>query len=413
MKKIIFIVQLCVLVSISSFAQIKIANNENVGIGLSSGTTPLSPLSVGGAGYSDAVASITSYKDYALRISSSVQSGPVYGIYSTSSSIFGSCIAVQGIGGNIGFSSATAIGVRGIAIKEGFGVSGLLDGPIKGAAIYGGVGSTETSVTGLYAGYFDGNVKIEASYDTDYGLSLDKGGASFDAVYGIYSSTSNNSGLGIALQGRGGTTYPYSTGLGIGVRGIALKQGYGVSGLLDGTNGAGIYGGTGNTEVPITGLYAGYFNGNVVVTGTINGVDISNSDIRYKQDIQNLDTQKSLKDVLTMRPIEYRLKQQYTEYKEEDVVKQHPVYDEKSEMFQKKHYGLIAQELQELYPDLVYSDDKGYLSINYTELIPLLIQSIQELNRKVELLENAGSAKKSDADAIEKKADTKNMILTK
>ncbi len=42
-------------------------------------------------------------------------------------------------------------------------------------------------------------------------------------------------------------------------------------------------------------------------------------------------------------------------------------------------YGLIAQEVQKIYPNLVKEDDKGMLSVNYIGLIPILIESIKEL----------------------------------
>ena len=48
-----------------------------------------------------------------------------------------------------------------------------------------------------------------------------------------------------------------------------------------------------------------------------------------------------------------------------------------------RHYGLIAQELQELYPDLVYEGQDGYLGINYVELVPVLICAIQELKQEL------------------------------
>ena len=44
-----------------------------------------------------------------------------------------------------------------------------------------------------------------------------------------------------------------------------------------------------------------------------------------------------------------------------------------------KQFGLIAQDVQVIYPELVYQDPEGYLAINYTGLIPLLIESIKEL----------------------------------
>lgn len=54
--------------------------------------------------------------------------------------------------------------------------------------------------------------------------------------------------------------------------------------------------------------------------------------------------------------------------------------------FDKKHYGLLAQDVQKLFPDLVKENGDGYLSVNYIELIPLLIQAVQELSGEVEEL---------------------------
>ena len=49
--------------------------------------------------------------------------------------------------------------------------------------------------------------------------------------------------------------------------------------------------------------------------------------------------------------------------------------------------GLIAQEVQQIDPNLVNIDDKGMLSINYLKLIPKLIAHIQDLHERLELLE--------------------------
>lgn len=46
-----------------------------------------------------------------------------------------------------------------------------------------------------------------------------------------------------------------------------------------------------------------------------------------------------------------------------------------------------------MYPDLVYENDNGNLSVNYTELIPVLVQAIKDLNAKVEML-SGNSARK-------------------
>lgn len=53
------------------------------------------------------------------------------------------------------------------------------------------------------------------------------------------------------------------------------------------------------------------------------------------------------------------------------------------QIFDKKHFGLIASELKNIYPELVYEDSEGEMSINYIEMIPLLIQSIGELKSEI------------------------------
>lgn len=56
-------------------------------------------------------------------------------------------------------------------------------------------------------------------------------------------------------------------------------------------------------------------------------------------------------------------------------------------------YGLAADQLKKVYPELVYEDAQGNVSINYIELVPLLVQSINELSQKVAALEGRKVAK--------------------
>jgi hypothetical protein len=55
----------------------------------------------------------------------------------------------------------------------------------------------------------------------------------------------------------------------------------------------------------------------------------------------------------------------------------------------KKDIGLIAHELQEVYPELVTGEKDGenMQSVNYTGLIPILIKEIQDLKTRVKELE--------------------------
>jgi hypothetical protein len=48
--------------------------------------------------------------------------------------------------------------------------------------------------------------------------------------------------------------------------------------------------------------------------------------------------------------------------------------------------GFIAQEMYEVFPDLVTTDDKGVLGIKYLELIPILVKAFQEQQIEIDNL---------------------------
>lgn len=49
-----------------------------------------------------------------------------------------------------------------------------------------------------------------------------------------------------------------------------------------------------------------------------------------------------------------------------------------------KSFGLIAQEVKEVIPDVVTEDDNGYLGIKYTNIIGILVEAIKELKSEFE-----------------------------
>ena len=54
----------------------------------------------------------------------------------------------------------------------------------------------------------------------------------------------------------------------------------------------------------------------------------------------------------------------------------------------KYSFGLIAQEVEKIYPHMVHTGADGYKSISYEELIPLLLLQTNNLERKIEELKN-------------------------
>ncbi len=60
-----------------------------------------------------------------------------------------------------------------------------------------------------------------------------------------------------------------------------------------------------------------------------------------------------------------------------------------------ERYGFLAQNVKEVFPQLVHTDNSGYMYVDYIGLIPILVQSINEL--KAELA--AVKAEKQDEEA--------------
>lgn len=161
---------------------------------------------------------------------------------------------------------------------------------------------------------------------------------------------------------------------------------YGVVGTVTNYYGAGIYGGVG-TAYPssISGIYAGYFKGNVYIDGTIfHYGSYTTSDATLKENISPLSEEEkgsasTLDKVLDINVVKYNYK--------DGVGENQPSKAKSSESAEKTlHFGVLAQELKEIYPNLVKEAEDGLLAVNYVELVPVLIQSIKELNQKVEEL---------------------------
>lgn len=56
--------------------------------------------------------------------------------------------------------------------------------------------------------------------------------------------------------------------------------------------------------------------------------------------------------------------------------------------------GLLAQELEQVMPNLVFTDEEGKKLVDYVALIPVLINAVQTLQKEVEALKNQGKSSK-------------------
>ena len=56
-----------------------------------------------------------------------------------------------------------------------------------------------------------------------------------------------------------------------------------------------------------------------------------------------------------------------------------------------QEFGFLAQELKEIYPELVKQDTLGYYYVNYTGIIPLLVEALKEQKAEIDALKLAYS----------------------
>ena len=57
--------------------------------------------------------------------------------------------------------------------------------------------------------------------------------------------------------------------------------------------------------------------------------------------------------------------------------------EEKQDTYKGKDYGVIAQEIEKILPELVHTKESGFKSVKYDKIIPLLIEGIKDLNKEV------------------------------
>lgn len=204
--------------------------------------------------------------------------------------------------------------------------------------------------------------------------------------------------LGGCLQSNSTLTNIKNYGIyGIAGSGISSYN-YGVYGcLLASGNGAAVFGSSSNANgMDTNGRYAGYFNGDTYITGTATITNlVQPSDERLKEDIiclsdDRLEIHSRMMDVDV---ISYRYKP-YFFVKEEDV-EEVAKYEEADRRI---HYGVSAQQLLDLFPELVTEGQDGYLAVNYQELVPMLICSVQQLQRELDELRSTDERKNAAQD---------------
>ena len=239
---------------------------------------------------------------------------------------------------------------------------------------------------------------------------------------------------GTAMSKTGGTV-GYGRAFGVYARAGDATSGYNyaVYGQLEhGDNGAAIFGSSSTnftSGINTQGRYAGYFVGNIKATGNLelsggsiitssvpsmNTSGMSIIELSSSRDKTTADRLSQLPIVSYYEPLESLLPPNETDTDSLDRHTDLPrgiesLTTTQKAYLEKVHYGIPIEQLEEYYPELVCENENGSKGINYIEMVPLLLQSIKELNAKIEELQgndikkapsrNAGATTIGDTEA--------------
>jgi len=254
---------------------------------------------------------------------------------------------VSGVG--VGFrAESTNAGNTFAAIQANTNSSGANNSAILGnnsGAGYGVSGQIPATATGA-AGVYGSNLRTAGGYGVlGIGFNGTVGQSSFGAGYGLYGSNSG------------------TTGLGIGTYGVGFN---------------GVYGQTTNTA---TG-WSGYFTADVGVDGTGYAIGgwVNASDRRLKSNIVPI--KNALSQLSLIQGTHYTITTPTTLPNGEKSTQQ------------REQFGVIAQDVELVFPELIkekalfinQGDETVYKTVDYIQLVPVMIEAIKELNIEVERL---------------------------
>lgn len=233
-----------------------------------------------------------------------------------------------------------------------------------------------------------------------------------NGVYVVQSHSSNRRACGVvSVAGE-------STDRSIGVFGSFPGSGSGGT-----TRGTGIFGSTTGLQSSVyslDALYAGYFKGDVRVTGTLYGTlltpssssnNTSQANTQHAVNISSMEEESVTEKLQQVQLLQFYRSPDENKLSDEEIQEQIDAINQKkkarqadeteedvdeeiiTEIPQTKlatiRYGLAADQLKAVYPELVYEDTNGNVSINYIEMIPLLVQAINEIKTENDHLKTA------------------------
>lgn len=201
---------------------------------------------------------------------------------------------------------------------------------------------------------------LNSAYTSRYGIYSDVSGSSY-SINGIYSTVTNFSSYGTTgIYSRVSGSAAFVYGMYTNSNNTGTGSSYGIYSVASGSG---------------SNVYAGYFIGDVYVSGTLTHA----SDKKFKKDIKIVTSREITSNFMKLKPSSYNYKN-----------------TESLRFTEGLQYGFVAQEVEKVFPDLVkeveqpvgkFIDEDGnfveaetvkFKSVNYVGMIPILTKVVQE-----------------------------------
>jgi hypothetical protein len=279
-------------------------------------------------------------------------------------------IGESALAANVSGANNTAIGVEALVLNTtgsnntAIGGSVLVNNTMgqQNSAI--GPGSLQSNTTGSQntaLGVFALNGNTTGNLNTAVGYEASGGGSNNTSI-GVFAGGGLSGGNNIAVGASAGSAAGQGNNIDIGSPGATFDYGAIRIGT-SGTQTTFFVAGVNNVNLGSDSNAVG-----VLIDTTTGQLGIASSSRRYKEDIEDMGD--ASRDLMRLRPVTFRYKKPFADGSK-------PI-----------QYGLIAEEVDEVYPDLVaHSADGQIETVKYQVLDSMLLNEVQRQQAEIRRLE--------------------------
>jgi len=144
-----------------------------------------------------------------------------------------------------------------------------------------------------------------------------------------------------------------------------------------------------------------YIDGSLTVSGSVlgSGPYIDVSDKRFKKNIEWMDSSEALEKILQLDGVSYELDFSSMRASQHRLGKG----SGNSENAQGRQFGFIAQEVEKIFPEIVFSGEHDFKGLQYSRFAPIFVEGLKQLTEEVRVLQDENNDMKRTIHLLEER----------